>query len=284
MLNSFFTFLITPLSFLVDPFPTTSVTYLLGIGFVYGLRHAIEADHLAAVTTIVTESKSVLRSGIVGLCWGLGHTISLLLAAVVVLWLKLNISEETARWLEFSVGTMLAVLGINALYKLFKHRQEHQSGIAHHHPWQNHPSQLITADHNNSTANNSRNKVNHTHFLFFTWDSTLSEKTGFSAENIWLITRAILVGMIHGLAGSAALLLLVVASTNSQTLGLAYVGSFGLGSIGGMWLMSLVVSLPFYFAQHHFQRFETMLQLLAAGFSFAFGLLIMYKLGFSNGL
>jgi ABC-type nickel/cobalt efflux system permease component RcnA len=281
MLNFYLSSLTTPLGVFIDPFPGTSAVYLLGIGFVYGLRHAVEADHLAAVTTIVTESKSVLRSGIIGLCWGLGHTLSLLLAAILVIILKINISEETARWLEFSVGTMLVALGINALYKLFNHQRAHQSGVFHQHHWPDHQPPI----------NNNASKVNHTHFLFFTVhkslateESTKGASTLFNPTNLWLITRSLLVGMIHGLAGSAALMLLVVASTSSQTLGLAYVGSFGIGSIGGMLLMSLFVSLPFYFAQHHFQRFDTMLRVLAAGFSFAFGLLIMYKLGFGDGI
>src|SRR5690349_1766172 len=93
---------------------------ILGFGFLLGLKHATEADHLAAVSTIVAERKSLWSSAFIGGIWGLGHTISLFLAGVFVLVLNFQISENTERILEFCVGVMLTLLGLNVLRKLLK--------------------------------------------------------------------------------------------------------------------------------------------------------------------
>ena len=106
------------------------------IGFVLGLQHAIEADHLAAVSTIVSEKKGLFAASIVGGLWGLGHTISLFIVGAVVLILKVQISETTEARLEAIVGVMLVVLGINALRKLFTakkvHVHSHDHGVREH--------------------------------------------------------------------------------------------------------------------------------------------------------
>src|SRR3982751_1807035 len=92
-------------------FSTASTLAILGFGFLLGLKHATEADHLAAVSTIVAERKSLWSSMFIGGLWGLGHTISLFLAGVFVLLLNFQISERTERSLEFCVGIMLTLLG-----------------------------------------------------------------------------------------------------------------------------------------------------------------------------
>lgn len=103
----------------------------IGVGFVLGLRHALDPDHIVAVSTIVSECKSFRRSSLVGTFWGLGHTLSLLLVGVAVVSFKLNLSERVAAWMEFAVALMLVVLGINAVvnairgWKLHVHTHEH---------------------------------------------------------------------------------------------------------------------------------------------------------------
>src|ERR1044071_6517978 len=97
---------------------TLAVLSLLGFGFVLGLKHALDADHLAAVSTIATEKSSLLNSSMIGAWRGIGHTFSLLVAAVLVMLLHVQIDPRTSRLLEFGVGIMLIVLGANALRKL----------------------------------------------------------------------------------------------------------------------------------------------------------------------
>ncbi len=230
-----------------------SIFALLGFGFLLGLKHATEADHLAAVSTMVVERQSLWSSALVGGLWGLGHTISLFAAGILVLYLNFNISETTERWLEFAVGVMLTLLGLNVLRKLVSgghlHFHSHGHG-AHLHA---HP---------------------HVHDHGEAKHPELAHASGNSP-------RALLIGLVHGLAGSAALMLLVIPTISSPVLGLVYIAVFGLGSIGGMMLMSFLVGLPFHFTALRFNRFNHLLQALAGSVSVVFGLWIVYEKGFS---
>jgi sulfite exporter TauE/SafE len=237
-------------------FSGTTTFAVLGFGFLLGLKHATDADHLAAVGTIVAERKSLWSSALIGGVWGLGHTISLFLAGVFVLVLNFEITERTERTLEFGVGIMLTFLGINVLRKLLKggkfHFHKHEHGAHEHvHP---HIHEPALAD------------ETHTH------------------HGLKFNPRALLIGMIHGLAGSAGLMLLVIPTIESKTVGLLYIVIFGAGSIGGMMLMSFLVGLPFHFTAARFNRFNYILQSVAGFVSIALGLAIIYEKGITEGL
>jgi high-affinity nickel permease len=224
--------------------PEFSAFSVLFIGFVLGLQHAIEADHLAAVSTIVAEKKNLLSASLVGGLWGIGHTISLFLAGIAVILLKMQISETVEAYLEGIVGCMLVLLGINALWKLLTARQihihRHKHGpVEHIHP--------------------------HVH---------VNEN---EAEHHGLSPRSVFIGMIHGLAGSAALMLLILPTISSTLLALLYIVVFGIGSTGGMMAMSFVMSLPLYFTQGRFELLNRGLRLLAGVFSFFLGVAIVYE-------
>lgn len=233
-----------------------STMSMLAVGLVFGLKHAIEADHLAAVSAIVSERKSLLSSSLVGGLWGIGHTIALLIAGVVVLLLRVEIGERTAQALEFCVALMLIALGANALRKLTRggriHFHAHQHGsLAHLHP--------------------------HIH------DGEHETEAG-AHHGLGLNARPLLVGMLHGLAGSAALMLLVLSTVSSRLAGLGYIVVFGVGSIGGMLVMSALVSLPIQLTAAHFKRTNRVVRMLAAIFSLGFGLFMAYRIGFPDGL
>jgi sulfite exporter TauE/SafE len=235
---------------------STSTFAVLSFGFLIGLKHAVEADHLAAVSTIATERKSLLSSAIVGGIWGLGHTISLFIAGIFVLLLNFQISEQVERTLEFGVGIMLFLLGLNVLRKLMEggtlHFHAHDHGThAHAHP---HVHDLSQAE------------EPHTHH-------------GFSFR-----PKALMIGMVHGLAGSAALMLSVIPTIDSPAIGLLYIAIFGLGSIAGMMIMSFLVSLPFQITALRFNRFNLVLQCLAGLVSAGLGLSIIYEKGITEGL
>ncbi len=234
----------------------TSTFAVLGLGFFLGLKHATEADHLAAVGTIVSERKSLWSSALVGGLWGLGHTISLLLAGIFVLLLNFEISEKTERVLEFCVGIMLLFLGLNVFRKIMK------GGKIHFH----------THDHGD-------HKHTHPHLHELNKVDDTGTHHGFKFS-----PRAILIGMVHGLAGSAALMLLVVPTIHSRSLGLLYIVIFGIGSIGGMMLMSFLVGLPFHLTAARFNRFNNILQGLAGLVSIIIGLTIIYEKGITEGL
>src|SRR5712691_5516918 len=119
---------------------------VLVFGLILGLRHALDPDHVVAVSTIVSESKSVRRSSLVGTFWGLGHTMSLLIAGVLVIVLKVQISDRAALWMEFAVALMLILLGLKAMVKPLRgwriHVHQHaHSGSSHNHVHLHRPSE-----------------------------------------------------------------------------------------------------------------------------------------------
>lgn len=221
-----------------------SVLSILLVGFVLGLTHAIEADHLAAVSAIVSEKKNLFTAAIIGGFWGLGHTISLFVVGALMIFLKLQISESTEAKLEAIVGGMLVLLGINALYKLYTAKEIH----AHSHDHGGH---------------------GHTHIHLHD-----------GKEEKWhhrFSPRSVFIGMIHGLAGSAGLMLIVIPSISSPTLALFYILIFGIGSIAGMVLMSLLIGLPFHFTANKFDYLNKGIRLCAGLFSIGLGLFIVYE-------
>lgn len=226
--------------------PEISTFSVLLIGFVLGLQHAVEADHLAAVSTIVSEKKSLFSASIVGGLWGLGHTISLFAVGVLVIVLKLQISPSTETKLEAGVGVMLVLLGLNAVRNLFSAEKIH----AHSH------------------EHGTREHIHiHTH-----GDEPEQEPTHHG-----LSIRSVMIGMVHGLAGSAALMLLVVPTIASPYLALAYILIFGIGSIGGMMAMSFLIGLPMHFTVNRFAYLNKGIRLCAGAFSFGLGAFIVYQ-------
>lgn len=239
-----------------SPVFAASSIWLLSLGFLLGLKHATEADHLAAVSTFVTERKSLLGSALVGGLWGLGHTISLFAAGVLVLLLNFQISERTERALEFCVGLMLVTLGLNVLRKILRGGELHFH--SHKHGTREHAHPHVHED--------EAPEPPHTHH-------------GFSFS-----PRALVVGMIHGLAGSAALMLIIIPTIESRLTGLFYIIIFGVGSVGGMMLMSFLVGLPFHLTAFRLNRFNLLLRGAAGLFSVGLGLWMVYKKGFSEGI
>ena len=225
--------------------PELSTFSVLAIGFALGLQHATEADHLAAVSTIVSEKKNIFTASIVGGLWGIGHTISLFAVGVLVIFLKLQISESLEAKLEGCVGVMLVVLGLNALRKLFQASKVH----------------VHTHEHGG-----------HTHTHIHAHGSKTAEESHHS-----LSPRSVLIGMVHGLAGSAALMLLVVPTISSPSIALLYILIFGVGSIGGMMAMSFLIGLPFHFTAGRFDVLNKGIRLVAGIFSFGLGASIIYE-------
>jgi len=236
---------------------------LLGLGLVFGLKHATEADHIVAVSTIVSEQRSLLRSAMVGALWGVGHTASLVLVGIIVLALRVAVPEGIANWLEFGVALMIIVLGASALLRGARRRRRDVHLHQHKH-----------------------DGVSHIHLHFHEHETEHTETVAAHSHAVSRVgLKPLLVGAMHGLAGSAALTLLVLTQINSTALGLLYLTVFGLGSIAGMLLMSALVGLPF--ALINARRFSGVnygLQAVAGALSIAFGLWYAYETGVANGL
>ena len=221
----------------------TTISVLL-IGFLLGLQHAIEADHLAAVSTIVSEKKSLLSASIVGGFWGIGHTISLFAVGLAVILLRLQIPASFEKTIEACVGVMLVFLGVNAITKLFNARKFH----AHTH---------------------THGEREHVHFHAHQGEE--------DEPHHRFGPRSIFIGMLHGLAGSAALMLLLIPTIPSPTLALVYILVFGFGSIAGMMAMSFLIGLPLHFTAHRFNVINRGIRLFAGLFSLTVGVMMIWE-------
>jgi hypothetical protein len=191
---------------------------ILGLGFLLGMQHALEADHVAAVSSIAarrTDIGDIVRHG---LTWGLGHTLTLFAFASAAIWLGHAIPEHFAQPLETAVGVMLVGLGAHVLWRLWRdrvhfHRHGHGDGTVHIHA------------HSHAGDTTPHASAAHAHAHGFRW-------------------RTLLVGLMHGMAGSAALLVLAVSQAASPALALGYVALFGIGSMLGMGALSMVIAVP----------------------------------------
>jgi ABC-type nickel/cobalt efflux system permease component RcnA len=227
--------------------PETEAVTLLGIGFLLGLRHALDADHLAAVSTVLAERPSFRASGAVGLWWGIGHTLTLMIVGAVVIAWGVRIPESLAETAEGGVGLLLVVLGGTLALKLYRerwhlHAHEHPDGARHAHLH----SHQVQDDHR------------HAH---------------------WMVqsVRPLCIGMAHGLAGSAALMLLVIPTTQDIGQGLLSIAVFGLGSIIGMIVIGLTMSLPLVCSWTLSRRLFVTFQCFASAASLSVGVWMVVK-------
>ncbi len=219
-------------------------------GFLIGMRHAVEADHVAAVASLATGSHSLRQTVIQGAVWGLGHTITLFLFGSIALMMDSVIPEQMAAALEFAVGIMLVFLGLDVLRRLYNkrvhfHAHRHQDGIRHFH----------AHSHQHQQPHDDR-AHQHKHVQFFP-------------------TRALLVGLMHGMAGSAALIILTLNTVQTPAMALFYMAFFGVGSILGMALLSCVIAIPLRFSEQKLTRVYNGLQMSVGFFSIGIGLTII---------
>lgn len=191
---------------------------ILGLGLLLGMQHALEADHIAAVSSIAARRSRVSDIVKHGLTWGLGHTVTLFVFAGAAILLGHAIPETVARPIEGAVGIMLIGLGAHVLWRLWRdrvhfHRHGHADGTVHFH----------AHSHAGDTVPHTRTA--HVHEHGFRW-------------------RTLLVGLMHGMAGSAALLVLAATQAPSAAAGLGYIALFGVGSTIGMGLLSAIIAVP----------------------------------------
>jgi len=221
---------------------------LLSLGFLLGVKHALDADHVAAILTIATENRTFWRSSLIGFCWGVGHTVILLVVGTAVLLFKFTIPSAWAKLVEVAVGVMLVGLGLSVAFALWRER------VHLHAHWHEHGEQ------HRHLHSHSRG-AHHDHLHRFR-----------------LEYKSLAVGMVHGLAGSAALLLLVLAAVPSLGVGLVYILVFGAGSILGMVFLATAMSIPFAMSAERTARVHQTLRAAAALFSIVLGSTILFEL------
>lgn len=235
------------------------MTSLLLLGFLIGMRHAIEADHVAAVASLVTRADSPAKAVQQGVMWGVGHTLMLFGFAGVVLVFGVGIPETLAHLLEFAVGMMLVMLGLDVLWRMRRakihfHAHQHADGVRHFH-----------------AHSHARDSVKQ-------HDSSQHEH---SHRNPLLTSRALWVGSMHGMAGSAALMLLTLGTVKTPLMGLLYVVLFGVGSILGMAVLSLAIAVPLSYSATHAGGLHRGLNLVTGVATTLLGFVTMYQIGFA---
>ena len=233
-----------------------STLTVLGLGLLFGLKHATEVDHVVAVSTIASQQRNVLRSALVGALWGAGHSASLLIVGGIVLSLRIAIPKSVSNWFEFGVALMIVGLGTTALWRALRKR-----GDVHVHE-------------------HSHEGVSHVHIHFHESQTRHKAERKHSHAVSVVGIKPVLIGMMHGLAGSGALTLLVLTQIDSEWVGFLYLAIFGVGSIVGMLLMSSLIGLPFALSSRGLSSLHHRMQLAAAVVSIAFGLWYAYQTGF----
>ena len=246
---------------------------ILFVGLLLGMQHATEADHLAAVATLATRQNSLAATLRQGLAWGIGHTFTLMLFAGAVLVLGQAITPGLEQALETAVGLMLVLLGADVLRRLVRDR-------IHFHLHRHDPAPGVEQDPVGMQADAPAHVQAHVHAHSHRGEGRHAESPHRHghAKKAWPL-RALAVGVMHGLAGSAALVVLSLKAVPSVALGLGYIALFGVGSIFGMALLSVAVAVPLKFSARALTGLHTTMTALVGGFSLALGVVLVVQAG-----
>jgi|SRR4051812_38298798 sulfite exporter TauE/SafE len=221
---------------------------IVAIGFLLGMRHATDPDHVIAVTTIVTREHNVRRSAWIGMAWGIGHTLTILAVGGAIILFRITLPPRVGLTMELAVAGMLIVLGMKNLGGFFS------------------PPDVVP-----------RHTHPHSH------DDAAMDRW-FQRFRAYKLVRPLIVGIVHGLAGSAAVALLVLSTIPSLNWSLAYLAVFGLGTIVGMMLITLTIGSTFAYGQRRFSQIGRHFGVAAGLISLVFGVFIAYQIGFVHGL
>lgn len=226
-----------------------SLLPILALGFFLGMRHATDPDHVIAVTTLVSSHRSTRSAALIGIIWGLGHTLTILVVGGGIILLGWVIPTRVGMSLELSVGVMLIILGVLNLTGSLKRITESVT------PANRPPSQTGTG-----------------------W---LDRRAGLG---VYHLVRPLIVGIVHGLAGSAAVVLLVLTTIKDPAWSAGYLVVFGVGTIVGMMLITMALAVPFTLAEQRFVRLNEGLRVASGVISVGFGLFLAYRIGVVDGL
>ena len=225
---------------------------VLALGFILGIKHAIEPDHVIAVSTIASQSKKLWHASLAGVFWGIGHTLTLFITGIILILMKGEIPDKWAMSLEFLVGIMLVFLGIKTIIS-FKNIHIHN----HQHDGDDHK-------HVHSHENSGQHSHKHQHRNASYLQSTL-------------------IGFVHGLAGSGAMVLLTMSTVKSIGEAAIYILIFGAGTVIGMLFFTTIIGIPFVLSNKR-KTISRPLGIITGVISTVFGLYYMYNLGVNDGL
>jgi hypothetical protein len=254
------------------------------LGLLLGMRHATDPDHVVAITTILSREHRIGASALVGVIWGLGHTLTVLIVGAAIIVFKIAIPSRLGLAMEFAVAVVLILLGVGAASRILRrialsvfgdsvrtsdslavhsHTHSHLSAM-HGHPHVH----LDCDDHHSHTAADPLHS-----------ESDLRSKTGQSFAARRPLLRSFGVGLVHGLAGSAAIALLVLAAIPQPLWATLYLAIFCLGTVVGMGLVTTAIAAPFIMASRRLSWLHQGFITGAGLLSFGFGLFLAYQIG-----
>ena len=236
------------------------VLSILLFGFVLGMRHATDPDHVVAVAAIVSRERSIRGAALIGSLWGVGHTVTILLVGGAIVLFGVVIPPRVGLTMELSVAVMLVLLGGLNLVSVVRRVAAIATANEHGHP----------------------HERGHSHARI---DATLARADArLGRVRAYQLVRPLVVGVVHGLAGSAAVALLVLGTIRDTRWAMGYLVVFGAGTIAGMLLITLALALPFAAAARRAERFHQALTFGSGLVSLVFGLFLVYHIGFVDGL
>ena len=262
-----------------------NVVSFLFLGFFLGMRHATDADHVVAIATIVSRERSVAGSALIGAAWGVGHTITVMAVGAAIIVFGVVVPPKLGLSMEFAVGIMLVLLGILTLTGMGR-----AVGAAHAHAHAAAPGghALDLHDHLHAHGDyvhrhpHGHGPAAHGHAEEYTPLARL-DRSGLGRIAFYQWLRPFAVGLVHGLAGSAAVALMVLSIIREPVAALGYLLLFGLGTIVGMMLITLILSAPFVFTAVNLPKFNWRLRVASGLVSFVFGVVLIYGIGFAEG-
>lgn len=246
---------------------------ILVLGFLLGMRHATDPDHVVAVTTIVTKQPGIAKAGLIGVLWGLGHTFTIFVVGTMIILFQVTIPPRVGLSMEFTVAAMLILLGLLNLTGKLRWLQQKFTP--------NSPVPLavgLPSDTGTPCGDPGAPAQREGLPPKFRMCRTLQ---GFGLYNA---LRPLVVGIVHGLAGSAAVALLVMTTIRDPWWAITYLLLFGIGTIAGMMIITTVIAMPFAFTVRRFSGWNRAMAVASGVLSLAFGLFLSYQIGFVDGL
>lgn len=248
------------------------------LGFFLGMRHATDPDHVIAVTTIVSRQRTLRHAALIGALWGLGHTLTIFLVGAAIILFSVVIPPRLGLSMELSVALMLIILGLLNLTGMMRWITETftpgEATGTHSHPHRHgdyvhsHPHGHAPQAHGHGEDETPQGWLDRT----------------FGRLGLYQALRPVIVGVVHGLAGSAAVALLVLTTIPSPLWAIAYLLVFGFGTIAGMMLITAAIAVPFAYTGRHLAHVNSYLRLASGLVSLGFGLFLVYQIGFVGGL
>jgi high-affinity nickel-transport protein len=257
------------------------VTFLaiIALGFFLGMRHATDPDHVIAVSTIVTRERSLKQASLIGALWGLGHTLTIVSVGAAIILFSVVIPPRIGLTMELSVGLMLVLLGLMNLSGFTRWMTESLTpaggrSALHAHPHA-HGDYIHSHPHGHTPES-------HGHGEDQTPQGWLDRT--FGGLGIYQSLRPLIVGVVHGLAGSAAVALLVLTTIRNPVWAVAYLVVFGIGTVAGMVLITTAIAMPLALGRDRFGSLSRYIATASGLVSLGFGLFLIYEIGVVQGL